>query len=77
MPIFAFRCRTCGEEFQTLVTAGETPTCKLCDSEDLERHLSRIAAPAKGGDSEPALAPCGAPIDECCGSGNCRPYHRA
>jgi putative FmdB family regulatory protein len=78
MPIFAYRCRTCGEEFQTLVTSGETPACTVCQSEDLERHLSRIAAPAKGGgDGAPELAPCGAPINECCGRGTCRPFDRA
>ena len=71
MPIFAYRCRACGEEFQTLVMSGETPTCKACESEDLERQLSLIAAPAKGGDSAPALAPCGAPMDACCGGGSC------
>ena len=74
MPIFAYRCRTCGEEFQTLVTGGETPTCKLCESEDLERQLSLIAAPAKGGDSAPALAPCGAPMGACCGGGSCQAF---
>jgi putative FmdB family regulatory protein len=74
MPIFAYRCRACGEEFQTLVTAGETPVCKACESEDLERQLSLIAAPAKGGDSATALAPCGAPIDACCGGGACRAF---
>ena len=77
MPLFAYRCRICGEEFQTLVTAGDTPSCTVCESQDLERLLSRIAAPARGGDGEPALAPCGVPIDACCGSGTCRPYHRA
>jgi len=77
MPLCAYRCRICGEEFQTLVTAGDTPSCTVCESQDLERLLSRIAAPARGGDSEPALAPCGVPIDACCGSGTCRPYHRA
>ena len=77
MPIFAYRCRACGEEFQTLVTSDETPTCKACDSEDLERQLSLIAAPAKGGDSAPALAPCGAPMDACCGRVTCRPFGSA
>jgi putative FmdB family regulatory protein len=77
MPIYAYRCRTCGEEFQTLVTADETPQCTVCGGEDLKRQLSLIAAPAKGGESAQELAPCGAPISECCGSGTCRPYHRA
>ena len=74
MPIFAYRCRACGEEFQTLVMSGETPICKACESEDLERQLSLIAAPAKGGDSAPALAACGAPMDACCGGGACQAF---
>jgi len=74
MPIFAYRCRACGEEFQTLVMSGETPTCKACDSEDLERQLSLIAAPAKSGDSAPALAACGAPMEACCGGGACQAF---
>jgi putative FmdB family regulatory protein len=77
MPIFSYHCRACGEEFETLVNPGETPACIACNSEDLQRRLSRIAAPAKGGDSARELAPCGAPIDECCGRGTCRPHERA
>jgi len=72
MPIFAYRCRACGEQFQTLVMSGETPVCKACESEDLERQLSLIAAPAKGGDSAPAFAACGAPMGACCGGGSCQ-----
>ena len=50
MPIFAYRCRACGDEFQTLVMSGETPLCKRCESEDLEQQLSLIASPNKGGE---------------------------
>ena len=71
MPIFAYRCRACGEEFQTLVTAGETPACGICESADLEQQLSLIASPNKGGEASARgggeLAPCGADVSECCG----------
>jgi putative FmdB family regulatory protein len=71
VPIFAYRCRACGEEFQTLVMSGETPVCKACESADLEQQLSLIASPGKGGDSAPALAPCGADMRACSGACGC------
>ena len=74
MPIFAYRCRSCGDQFQTLVMSGETPVCKSCESADLEQQLSLIASPNKGGDvgasagAERACAMDGGP---CGGGGNC------
>jgi putative FmdB family regulatory protein len=68
MPLFAYRCRSCGEVFQTLVMSGETPVCKTCESADLEQQLSLIAAPAKGGDEAPMAARCeAAEAGMCCG----------
>jgi putative FmdB family regulatory protein len=75
MPLYAYRCRACGKEFETLATAGETPVCKGCASADLERQLSLIARPAnKGGGDAPALAPCGAPMEACRGGGSCAAF---
>jgi putative FmdB family regulatory protein len=71
MPIFAYRCRACGEGFQTLVMSGETPVCKACESADLEQQLSLIASPGKGREAGPEMAPCGAEIGACCGGGAC------
>ena len=71
MPIFANRCRACGDEFQTLVMSGETPACKRCESADLDQQLSLIASPGKGGESAPETAPCGAGMGACCGGGAC------
>lgn len=71
MPIFAFACRACGKEFQTLVRSDDTPECPSCASADLERQLSLIASPAKGGEDagqaacSPACGPAG------CGAGLC------
>ena len=50
MPIYAYACRACGESFQTLVRSNETPECPTCKSADLERRLSLIASPSKGGE---------------------------
>jgi putative FmdB family regulatory protein len=56
MPIYEYACRSCGNEFETLVRASETPACS-CGSEDLEKKLSVFAA-QKGG-SAGEIAPCG------------------
>lgn len=71
MPIFAYRCRSCGEEFQTLVMSGETPVCRSCASVELDQQLSLIASPNKGGDAGPDMAACPAGLGACCGGGAC------
>ena len=43
MPLYDFRCRACGHEFETLVRAGAPPVCASCGSDDLERMLSTFA----------------------------------
>jgi putative FmdB family regulatory protein len=41
MPMFEYKCRGCGKEFETLVRVGvDTPACPKCKSEDLEKLLS-------------------------------------
>jgi putative FmdB family regulatory protein len=67
MPIFAYRCRSCDEEFQTLVMPGETPICRSCESANLEQQLSLIASPNKGGGagSDVDFGPCSTGM--CCG----------
>jgi putative FmdB family regulatory protein len=59
MPIYAYHCRDCGEEFETLVLSDEVPACEACASEDLDQRLSLIASPAKGGES--SAEACDAP----------------
>lgn len=58
MPIYGYACRSCGDRFETLVRASETPACPSCGSVDLAQQLSLIAKPAKGGPAD--AAPCGA-----------------
>jgi putative FmdB family regulatory protein len=46
VPIYEFRCGSCGERFEALVGAGTaTEKCRLCGAPDAERVLSAQAAP--------------------------------
>ena len=43
MPLYDFRCRTCGCEFEGLVRGADAPACPDCHGRDLERLLSTFA----------------------------------
>lgn len=66
MPIYAYHCRECGADFQTLVRARETATCPQCASTKLDQQLSLIATPNRGGDHETAPPACGADAPRGC-----------
>ena len=55
MPIYGYDCSKCGHEFEALVRSSETSSCPSCESTDLTRHLSLIAAPVKSGRDAPHL----------------------
>jgi putative FmdB family regulatory protein len=40
VPLYDFRCRACGEEFEALVRPPHQPACPSCAGADLERLLS-------------------------------------
>src|SRR5260370_11912839 len=37
MPLFDFRCRSCGGEFEALVRSSDLPVCPSCKSANLEQ----------------------------------------
>jgi putative FmdB family regulatory protein len=53
MPIFEYRCGSCGHEFEMLVLHATTPQCPECKSVELERQVS---IPALKSESTHALA---------------------
>ena len=69
MPIYEYTCKSCGEEFETLVRASSTPDCPGCHSTELEKKLSVFSTVAPGADAAPvgACGTCGDPR----GPGSC------
>jgi putative FmdB family regulatory protein len=49
MPIYDFRCSSCGEVFEVMVSVSERPPCPACAASEPERLFSPIAAPPKTG----------------------------
>ncbi len=48
MPIYDFRCRGCGHEFEALVRPQDPPTiCPACRAHDVERQPSSFAVSSK------------------------------
>jgi putative FmdB family regulatory protein len=71
MPIFEYRCRDCGSQFEKLLlSSAESVTCQRCQSADLDRLLSVFAvsgASDVAASSESGPCPCGAPRRGMCG----------
>ncbi|MCX5827792.1 MAG: zinc ribbon domain-containing protein [Deltaproteobacteria bacterium] len=65
MPIYEYRCKTCGEESELLVLGNDDPiTCKKCGGDNLEKLMSAHSSLITSPSSEAAL-PGG-----CCGTPN-------
>ena len=37
MPIYEYKCRSCGHQFEKIVKISESPDCESCNSADLEK----------------------------------------
>lgn len=37
MPIYEYKCRKCGHQFEKIVKISDTPDCESCQSSDLEK----------------------------------------
>lgn len=62
MPLFEYACRECGNKFEYLTRAGQSPSCPSCQSPNLEKQLSVFAVSAGSANQTPVRAsgPCGA-----------------
>ena len=45
MPIYEFRCESCGARFEALVAAGDEPACPTCGEGAVRRVYSPQAPP--------------------------------
>ncbi|RLS56976.1 MAG: zinc ribbon domain-containing protein [Planctomycetota bacterium] len=73
MPMFDFRCRKCGHQFEELVGRQEIPSCPTCQDKNVEKLVSAPAGHvAGGGRSLPVMGACSPPPGQhTCGTG-CR-----
>lgn len=59
MPIYEYRCQTCEEEFEELVSPGETPACPECGTTKLEKLMSAHSVGNSAAKAAPAQGACG------------------
>ena len=63
MPIYEYRCKKCGNEFEALVSQDRKAKCMKCGSTRLEKLLSTFSA-----NTQPTKLPCDSGT---CSSGAC------
>jgi len=47
MPIYAFNCQDCHNDFETLVRSSDVPTCPSCGSAKLQQQVAKICVEIK------------------------------
>jgi putative FmdB family regulatory protein len=62
MPIFEYRCESCGHKFEAILFGEQKAECPHCHTEKLEQLLSTFAVNAKSNSPAPAAG---------CGQSNC------
>ncbi len=50
MPIYEYKCNSCGKAFETLLIGSDQPECPACKSTDLARLLSACGFVSKSTD---------------------------
>ena len=74
MPLYEYKCRGCGSDFEALVSSSETPSCPSCTSQELDKKFSVFAKPAASVGSFSPPVDVGGNCGSCCnsdGSGGC------
>ncbi len=52
MPIYEYRCRSCGCQFEQLVLGSEVPECPDCTGRHVDKLMSTCGFVSKGGGGE-------------------------
>jgi putative FmdB family regulatory protein len=77
MPLYEYRCRDCGNQFEILQGLGEGAeglSCTSCGAEALDKRYSTFAAHGGAGIEAGGgcgAADCGSGRGACCGGGSC------
>jgi putative FmdB family regulatory protein len=61
MPIFEYRCESCGHKFEAILFGSQTAECPQCHEQKLEKQLSTFAV-STSSSAAPAMG---------CGQSNC------
>ena len=48
MPIFEYKCESCGHKFEAILFGEQTAECPKCHTEKLEQQLSTFAVGTRG-----------------------------
>jgi putative FmdB family regulatory protein len=68
MPIFEYRCESCGHHFEQLTRGDRAPSCPACHGQALAKQLSTFAVATGGGGTRAAGAASSAAHGMPCGS---------
>jgi len=49
MPLFEYRCKDCGHEFEELVFGNKAVPCPKCESQNTEKKISAFMAGGSSG----------------------------
>jgi putative FmdB family regulatory protein len=77
MPIFEYRCRECGKEYEELVYGDRDKVvpCPACGSKNSDKLMSAIGGISMGGSSAPACGESCASAHSCAAAGGgCCPH---
>jgi len=66
MPIYEYRCDSCGTAFEELVFSDTRVTCPRCHVAKVTKQLS-VPAPARAAAAKAADCASGLPPSSCCG----------
>lgn len=68
MPIYDYKCKKCGEQFEILIRGKEKPSCPKCGSKSLKKLISGFAVIS----GKPPYCGCAAHGGERCRPSECR-----